>query len=683
MTDVMDGDKEVVKDTDAKAVDPVMEAIRTTGIERFERSWKSEKKGRAEELSDLKFRAGEQWPENIKQEREDDDRPVITINLMGRFIRQVTGDIRINKPSIKVRPASGAASRKIAKVFTGAIRSIEQNSNAQNAYITAADGSATCGIGHFRIITQYLDDDSFEQEIRIKRIRNPFAVYWDPAAEELNKSDARWAFVTERMQLADFKAKYPNASTADFTAENIDTVQWWDGETVRIAEYWVKEDVKGEIGLMPDGSVVDITKMKSADIEKLGLKRRRKVNGHKVVRYIINGTQVLEGPGEWPGKYIPIIPVVGEEIFVGDRLVRHGLVRFAKDAQRLYNYSRTMMAEASALAPKAPWILTAAQIEGQKPAWEGANRGNPAYLIYTPDPLPHVPPPMRTAPAQVSTAQLQETIISAQDMKSVTGIEDANLGAKGNETSGKAIALRQREGDVGSFVYTDNLSKSIAYAGDILVDLIPRVYDSERILRILGEDGKEEFIPINVEFENKDGEVELLNDLTVGRYDVEVITGPSYSTKRMEASDSMMAFVEAVPSAAAVISDLIAENMDWPGADVIADRLRKTLPPGLIEKDLKDMTPEEIEAAEAQNAEAKAEEQQTKELIIAEATAKIQKLEAEVAKIIADAADKKSHSDMLEVDTAQKALELMINSGQLNGMVQNAVHEAVMKAVTT
>ena len=665
--------------------DAELEKMRVLAVKRFQRSYDSEKTQRAEELDDLKFRAGEQWPDSIKKQREAEDRPVVTVNLMGRFIRQVTGDIRINKPSIKVRPASGAASRKIAKVFTGAIRSIEQNSDAQNAYITAADGSATCGIGHFRIITEFTDDDSFEQEIKIERIQNPFSIYWDPAAKKLNKSDAKWAFVTERLQLEDFKTQYPDADTSNFDSspESLDDSQWWDGETVRVAEYWVKEPITKQIGLTQAGAVVDLSGLKPTDIEKLELVRKRTVKSHNVVRYMLSGSEVLEGPGAWAGKYIPVIPVVGEEIFIGDRIVRHGLVRFAKDPQRLYNYSRTQMAEASALAPKAPWLLTPAQIEGQKANWEAANRGNPPFLLYNPDPLPNVPPPQRTAPAQVSTAQLQETIISAQDMKSVTGIEDANLGARGNETSGRAIALRQQEGDVGTFVYTDNLSKSIKYAGDILVDLIPKIYDTERLLRILGEDGKEDFVPINVEFEKEDGEVELLNDLSTGRYDVEVITGPSYSTKRMEASDSMMAFVEAVPNAAAVISDLIAENMDWPGADLIAERLRKTLPAGMIEKDTKDMTPEEMEAEMAQNEQAKAEEQKQKDLIIAEAVANINKLEAEIAKIQAEAMDKKSHSDMLEVDTAQKALELMISSGQLNQMVQNAVQAAVVNALTT
>lgn len=661
------------------------EEIRVSAIEKFERAWQTEKTQRAEELSDLKFRAGEQWPETVRKQRESEDRPVITINLMGRFIRQVTGDIRINKPSIKVRPSTGAASREIAKIFTGAIRHIEEISDAQNAYITAADGSATCGIGHFRIVTEYSDDDSFEQDIRIERVLNPFSVYWDPAAERLNRSDAKWAFVTKRIQLEDYKMEYPGADTSNFDAspESLDDTQWWDGETVRVAEYWLKEPVTKEIGQMETGEVVQLSGISKEDLAKLTIVRKRTVKSHKIVRYVMSGSQVLEGPGDWAGKHIPIIPVIGEEIFVGDRVVRHGLVRFAKDAQMLYNYSRTMMAEASALAPKAPWILTPAQLEGHKAQWESANRGNPPYLLYNPDPLPNVGPPVRVAPAQVSTAQLQETIISSQDMKSVTGIEDANLGARGNETSGRAIALRQQEGDVGSFVYTDNLSKSIKWAGEILVDLIPHIYDTERLLRILGEDGKEDFIPINVEVTNDEGEVELIHDLSVGKYDVKVITGPSYSTKRMEASDSMMAFVEAVPGAAAVISDLIAENMDWPGAEEIAARLRKTLPPGLADTDEKDMTPEQLATKKAATEAAEAEEAQAKELMLTKAVTEIEKLAAEVVKIQADAEEKKASADMKDVDTAQKALQMSFENGEMNAAIKELVTQEVMKALST
>jgi len=270
--------------------------------------------------------------------------------------------------------------------------------------------------------------------------------------------------------------------------------------------------------------------------------------------------------------------VVGEEVHVGDRTVRHGIVRYAKDPQRLYNYWRTAAAESVALSPRAPWLVTPRQIEGQKKQWESANRGNPPYLLYSPD--PSAPPPQRIEPAYPPVALFQEAGIAADDMKAVTGIYDAGLGAQGNETSGRAILMRQREGDTGTYVYVDNLSRAIRHAGRILVDLIPRIYDTERTLRILGEDGGEGFTVINRVVPGPDGPV-TLNDLGAGKYDVEVSAGPGFSTRRLEAAESMMAFVQAVPQAGAVIADLIARNMDWPGAEAIAERLRRLLPPGL------------------------------------------------------------------------------------------------------
>ena len=548
--------------------------------ERFERAWAAERENRIEALDDLKFRAGEQWPENVKSERQAASRPTLTINRMPQFIRQVTGDIRQNKPAIKVRPVDGNSDPALARTISGIIRHIEQASDAAVAYNTAADGAATCGIGHFRIVTEYADDDAFEQDIRIRRIRNPFAVYWDPDAEALTREDARWCFVTERLPLEDFKARWPEASPVWFeTNEARDELdRWWDGETVRIAEYWVKEPVTKKLALLESGETVSLDGLGKKAVAALPVVRTREVETHKVVHYLLNGAEILEGPHDWAGRYIPVVPVCGEEVHIGDRVVRHGIIRYAKDPQRLYNYWRTTAAESVALAPKAPWLLTPRQLEGQKAKWESANKGNPPYLLYNPD--PSAPPPQRTVPAHPPVAMFQEAQIAVDDLKAVTGIHDASLGAQGNETSGRAILMRQRVGDVGTFVYIDNLARAIRHAGRILVDLIPRIYDTERTVRILGEDDNETFAVINQVALGPDGPV-VLNDLSAGKYDVEVVTGPSFSTKRIEAAESMMAFVQAVPSAAALISDLIARNMDWPGAEAIAERLKRALPPGV------------------------------------------------------------------------------------------------------
>jgi len=666
---------------------------------RFERVWRKEQDQRAEELDDLKFRAGEQWPDDIAAQRKSEERPMLTINLMGKFVRQVTGDIRLNKPSIKVRPAGGEADADMAETLSGMTRHIEQASDAQSAYITAAESAANCGIGHFRILTQFSDDDTFEQDIRIKRVRNPFSVYWDPGAEELTKSDASWCFVTERLQKEDFEAQWPEARSADFEAAGIteDFTGWERDDTVRVAEYWIKRPITRKLVLLESGETLDVTDYDKAMLGDLEITRKRDVKTHRVEWYKMSGAEILEGPMPWAGKHIPVIPVVGEEIHIGDREVRHGIIRFAKDSQRLYNFSRTMAAEAISASPKAPWLITAAQIEGNKPAWDNANKGNPAYLTWTPD--PEAPgAPQRNQPPTLPTALFSEAQFASDDMNGTTGIFPPSLGAQSNETSGVAIRERKLEGDVGTFVYIDNLARAISHGGDILVDLIPKIYDTERIVRILGEDDTEDFVPINVPVLNRDGTAKLddngqqvlANDVSAGKYDVKVTTGPSFSTRRTESAASMMDFAQAVPQSAAAIGDLIAKNMDWPGADIIAERLRKLLPPGLAEED-NDPDEAEIQAREQQEQAAQQQqqiEQMAVELELAGKQAELAKIDAEIAKsqasifkMQAEAERTEAQTDGQQLDNAAKALELALQDGTLSELLSAVVATEVARVL--
>lgn len=533
---------------------------------------------------DLRFIAGEQWHKDDLAQRKEDGRPALTINKMPQFVRQVTGDIRINSPSIKVLPADSGSDKAMARVYTGLIRNIENQSKAHRAYITAAESAARCGTGHFRIVTEFADDDTFDQDIRIKRITNPFAVVWDPSAEEHDKSDAGWCFVLNEIDIDAFKEKYPDVSTEGWATatEDYNHSLWHTDDTVTVAEYWRRERVKKRIALLGSGEVIDVTDLSPEQIKELAPTHTREVNAHKVVQYHIVDTEVLEGPDEWVGSVIPVIPVLGDEVHIGTRTVRHGIVRFAKDPQRMYNYWQTSGTETVALAPKAPYIGTDKQFEGHD-EWADANVKNYSHLIYTSD--PDAPgPPQRNAPPDFPGAAVNMSQIASEDMKATTGIYDASLGARGNETSGRAISLRQGEGDVGTFVYIDNLSSAIEKAGRILIQIIPKIYDSERVIRVLGEDGTEEMVPINKSVGmDADGEPILLNDMSVGKYDLVVKTGPSFSTRRLEASDSMKAFIQAYPQAAPIIGDLIAENEDWPMSEEIAARLKRAIPPGLID----------------------------------------------------------------------------------------------------
>lgn len=548
---------------------------------RYREAVNADRPNREAAQDDLRFLAGEQWDPRVEQDRIRDGRPVLTIPRLAQFVNQVVNDIRLNKPAITVRPVDNGADEKIAETYTGLIRNIEATSDADSAYVGAAEYAVRCGMGHFRILTRYVDDDAWQQEICIEPIHNPQAVVWDPAAKKLTREDANYCFVLQRIPRKAFRREFPNAALADMERPvPVDWEEWATYDSVQIAEYWVKVPMMRTVARSPDGQVFDVTGMPPAAVEQMVTAggEVRQVESHKVCSYLISAGEVLAGPFEWPGKFIPIVPVVGSEVWVGDRVVRFGMVRFAKDAQRSFNYHRSAEVETAALAPKAPYIATPEQIKGYEEDWARANQDNQSVLLYNPDPQAGGPP-QRIAPPPIPAAFAQLALEAAEDMKAVTGIYDAALGARSNETSGRAIMARQREGDVGSFHYIDNLSKSIAYAGRILVDLIPRIYDNERVVRVLGEDGIPEAVPINVE--TPDGR--KLHDLSLGRYDVVVRSGPAFSTRREESAQAMMEFMRVYPPAAAAIGDLVADAMDWPGAKEIAERLRAVMPPGLAE----------------------------------------------------------------------------------------------------
>lgn len=649
-----------------KAVDKAK--VHDEALKRFDNAWDFDRQNREDALDDLKFAAGEQWPEDVLTERRAEQRPCLTINRVPQFVRQVIGDIRQNKPAIKVRAVGGGATEEVAEVLDGLIRNIEAQSKADTAYVTAAENSAYCGMGHWRVTTEYSSDDGFEQDIRIRRLANPFSVLWDPMAQELDKSDAKYCFVTDRISRAEFKLRWPKAQMVDFEAGQDQTAQeryeradWWGEDTVRIAEYWVIKTTKKRLGLLRTGEVVDLSKVEQetqAGMPPLDIIREREVESPQVCQYIISGTEVIEGPTEWVGSMIPIVTVPGEEIHIGERVVRRGIVRDAKDPQRVFNYMRSASVEIVALQPKAPFIATPQQVAGYENMWREAGKKNTALLLYNPDPEAASLKPERVEPPVASRGLLSETGLAAEDMKAVTGIYDASLGQRSNETSGRAIMARQREGDVGTFVYVDNLSTGIERTGRILVDLIPKVYDTARVVRILHEDGSDEAVEINktVGARSPDGSgvvQKVLNDLTTGEYDVTVVAGPSYSTKRVEAADSMMQFVQAVPQAGQVVADLIARNMDWPGADKIAERLKKLLPPGLDDEEGAPPPPPPPNPKDVADAE----------------------------KAAADAALAKAKADGQQIDNATKELQLQQLMGGMNQAVLAAVQQILPQAL--
>jgi hypothetical protein len=587
---------------------------------------------RSAALEDIRFGAGEQWPEEIIAQRERDQRPCLVVDKLNQYIRQIVNDGRQNRPSIKVRPVDSGADIETAKVYQGIIKHIEERSGADAAYDCALNGAATNGFGFFRILTEYAGDETFDQDLVIRRIRNPLSVLISPGIQEADGSDMRYAFIVESMPKADFKREYPNKLPEDF--ETNDAYRDWFGDEVLVAEYWCVKEEQRTLYLMEDGAVLS-----KADFDSLGelgpqsLKESRNIPKRTVMRAKVSGADFLEPLTEWPGKYIPLLIILGNETDVEGKVSLSGIIRPAKDAQRLYNYARSAFAERVALAPKAPWVAAEGQVEDYADDWNTANTSNHSVLRYRPTSLSGkpVPPPQRTSAADVPAGFSQDMQLSEHDIQGAIGMYAASLGAPSNERSGKAIMARQKEGDVGTFHYHDNLNRAIRHAGRILVDLIPNIYDSNRVVRILGYDGASDSAELdpNLPTASQKQGVKTLYNLGVGTYDVAVSTGPSYNTLRQEAAESMAEMVQANPNLMGVIGDLLVKNMDWPGADEISARLKLTLAPEIraAEQAGKDISPE------LQEAQAEFQKQlQEKDQMMEQAAQKIEELQQEVDK---------------------------------------------------
>jgi hypothetical protein len=553
----------------------------------YEEVWTADLSNRDASVDDQKFylghaSGGSQWDDKARQEREAAGRPCLELNALPATVRQLTGDLRQDTPEIKVLQAGGGATPEIAKIYNGITRHIQSVSDAKAAYITGAEGAAVAGQGGWRVVVQYSNDDGFEQDIRIQRIRDPLAIMVDPYCREADRSDMRYAFVVEDVPVSQFKRDYPDASVSPLDAPLSSALNgWMDGDTVRIAEYWCRKPVKKTLYLMPGGSVVEAQNGKPPT----GFLKQREVESHKIVSYMMSAHEMLSGPHEWAGKYIPIVFVSGDETTINGVTHRRGMVRDAKDPQRMYNYTRSAAAEAIALQPKAPWLVTPDMIAGYEDTWDAVGRENLPWLPYIPDPKAPGMKPERMQPALAQAGFDTQAAIAADDIKRVTGIYDASLGARSNETSGVAINARQREGDTTTYLYIDNLARGIRYTGKIIVDLIPKIYDTDRIVRTLAEDGEEALTKINARTDDDGNPVEdgkRWNDLSVGEYDVVVVTGPSYATRRQEAAAGMIDLVKAAPQVMAVAGDLLVKNLDTPGAPEIAERIKRTIPPQIL-----------------------------------------------------------------------------------------------------
>lgn len=562
-------------------------------LERFKLADEAESENKRDGVDDLNFLSGDQWPDEIKQDRNQQRRPCLVINRLPQQLRQVTNDQRQNRSSIKVTPVDEHADIETAKVFQGLIRHIEYNSNADVAYNRSFEASAGKGLGYYRVITDYCDPNSFDQEILIKSVRNSFSVLLDPNSQEPDGSDANWGFVFQDMSKEDFKAQFPDAklsSEGDWSAYGSVSSNWIRESTVRVGEYFYKTFKKVDLVLLSNGQSVDKSEIPKELPQGLTIIKERKTTLPAIKWCKLNGLEILDKT-DWLGAWIPIIPVIGDELDIDGKRVLSGIIRAAKDPQRALNFWKSAEAEIIALAPKAPFIGVEGQFEGHEHEWQTANTKNHAYLEYKASSISGQPvgPPTRNmyeAPVQAIT---QAGMQASEDIKATTGIYDSALGNQSNENSGIAIQKRNNQSQTSNFHLIDNLNISKRHLGRILVDLIPKVYDAPRTIRILGEDDSAEMVAINQIF--PEDAKQKTHMLSAGKYDVSIGTGPDFATKREEAAQMMLEFVKVVPNAGATIGDLIAGNMDWNGAEEISERLRKTLPPGIADDKNSDKKP--------------------------------------------------------------------------------------------
>ncbi|KKL15867.1 hypothetical protein LCGC14_2501300, partial [marine sediment metagenome] len=496
--------------------------------------------------TDLLFKLGghNQWPAHIVEDRLHKQRPILTVNKLPTFSDQVIGESRVNKTTIKVRPTGKEASKEVAKILDGLIRNIQKESKSDSVYQWGLQCAVDSGLGAWRIIADHFDDNAFEQEIRIERISNPYTIYWDPKAQDPTHKDGRYLFITDLISKKEFKARYPGKEPSDLPKQGIadDLKFWFQEEDVRIAEYWVKRPMKKRIYLLSDNRVVsgepwdavkDDLKEKEeifhivdgipevgpapGDEEEVVLNEvpeivdERTVESHQVVWYLIDGTQIIDGPHVWPGKYIPVVPVQGKEININGKKHLRGIIRNARDPQAMYNYERTEEIERVAMGKMPPMIATVEQMEGHD--WN--NDQNDAVRIY--NHRQQQPPPFPTIPPQASSGNIAQSAQANDELKATTGIFDASLGAQSNEQSGIALQRRQVQSSIANFEYHDNATRSKEYTGDILVDLIPKIYDNERSIVVIGEDESEGFETINEKVFDKEGnQTHIINDLSIG-----------------------------------------------------------------------------------------------------------------------------------------------------------------------
>lgn len=579
----------------------------------FEHCTTWESTARSNARSDRRFANGDafnnwQWDQTVRTARGD--RPCLTHNKVRQHNLQIINDARQNKQSVKVTPTGGQASYEAAQVFEGIIRRIEYQSKAIDAYSTATYHQVESGIGYVTVDCDYVDEGGFEQEIYINRVADPETIYMDPDCKLYDKSDARFAFHFEDIPRDQWEAEHgENVASPPPALDMPRSNDWVTKDHVRVATYWRRTEESDKLHLLRDGRVLRESDLDDTQMEVMKplIDRTRETSEPSIEWFRIEGDKITDR-GDWLGKYIPIVPFIGEEVVIDGILDRKGHTRSQIDAQRIYNYWASAAVEQVALQSKTPYVGVLQAFEGLENYWNASNVKNFAYLPYNgkDDDGQPVPAPQRAPAPEMAQAYVQGMMIARQDLLDVTGQYQAELGMPSNERSGVAIQQRQRQGDNATYHYIDNQSKAIRQVGRILIDLIPKVYDTTRVMKILAEDGTDQEIiltpnapaahqrvlltpqgpqpigPDQADMAKQDDKLpdpRIIFNPTVGRYDVEADVGPTFGTQRQEAANAFTQILAQNPAAFQVVGDFWAKYQDFPGAEELAERLKRGLPP--------------------------------------------------------------------------------------------------------
>lgn len=667
--------------------------ILTAAKERYSDAVDAFREQRTRMLDDFKFSNPsdpQQWDPRARQVREsnpDGARPCLTLDHSNQYIQQVVNDARQNKPGITFLPSSGGARQEVASALDGVMRHIEYQSRAQIAYDTAIDHSARGGLGWIRIVPEVVEHSLNYQEIRIKRIADPLSVIADPDWQEPDGADMRYCFVETSVTPREYERRYGKKAAATSWAGDR-TGGWFADNSIRICEYFDLVETKANslIIRMPDGTKRAVTEDQYWQVaQEIGtqpmIESQQSATQAKVMWRTMSGVEILEET-EFPARMIPMVPVIGHELWIEGKRYLCGMVRRMREAQQAYNYERSAWVEAVALQPKAPFLAAAEAVEGHENEWSRANKSNLAYLPWNAFGADGnaLPMPKRAEPPTIPAAFAQGASFADMDIQASIGMYRDSIGAPSSQHSGRAIMAKQREGDTANFHILDNQSRSIERVGRIVLDMIPRIYDEPREARILGNDGTSKAVKIDVNGSAYaiDGEMTSINPSS-GTYDVRVKAGPSYTTLRQEASDGLTQMMQGNPGVAQIVAPIWARMQDWPEADKLSKALLAMAPPPVQQALGEEQTNPDDPAALKQQLQQLEQQAQQMHQMLEQASQKMQELQAgEKAKHI-DHIAKASELEIrqYEAETNRlKALQTGMTPEQVQAMVMQLMSQS-------